>query len=141
MADKDQNFKNSSAKIFGEILSDYLRGEKSKADDGKNKDFKSSSAEIITDLLRDPRVRRGLQYLGGEEFKTDRERIRREAGERLRNIRDRYRPKQRTPETAARERELSLRLAAVETEAAELHLRLGELLEEEESLRRALEDL
>lgn len=141
MADRDKDFKNSSAKLVGEILSDYLRGERSKAGDGKNKDFKSSSAEIITDLLRDPRVRRGLQYLGGEAFKTDRDRIRREAGERLRSIRDSYRPKKRTPETAARERELSLKLAAVEAEAAELRLRLGELLEEEENLRRALEDL
>jgi hypothetical protein len=109
--------------------------------EGKNKDFKSSSAEIIADLLSDPWVRRSLKYLGGEEFKTDRERIRREAGERLKSIRDRYRPKRRTPEAASRERELSLKLAAVETEAAELRLRLAELLEEEESLRKALEDL
>jgi hypothetical protein len=141
VADKDQNFKNNSAKIIGEILSDYLRGEKSKGDEGKRKDFKSSSAEIVTDLLRDPRVRWGLKYLGGEEFKADRERIRREAGERLRNIRNSYRPKKRTPETAARERELSLELATVEAEAAELRLRLAELLEEEENLRKALEEL
>ena len=107
----------------------------------KDKDLKSSSAEIIADLLADPRVRRGLKYLGGEEFKADRERIRQGAGERLRNIRNRYRPNKRTPETAAREKELSLRLAAVETEAAELRLRLSELLEEEESLRSALEEL
>ena len=109
--------------------------------EGKDKDFKSSSAEIIADLLSDPRVRRGLKYLSGEEFKTDRERIRQGAGERLKNIRDRYRPKRRTPETAARERELSLKLAAVESEAAELRLRLAELCEEEENLRRALEEL
>ncbi len=109
--------------------------------EGKGKDFKSSSAEIIADLLSDPRVRRGLKYLSGEEFRADRERIRREAGERLKNIRERYRPKKRTPEAAARERELSLRLAAVESEAAELRLRLVELFEEEEDLRRALEDL
>lgn len=109
--------------------------------EGKNKDLKSSSAEIIADLLSDPWVRRGLEYLGGEEFKTDRERIRRGAGERLKNIRDRYRPRKRTPEGAARERELSLKLAAVEAEAAELRLRLAELLEEEEGLRKALEDL
>jgi hypothetical protein len=109
--------------------------------DGKDKDFKSSSAEVIADLLGDPRVRQGLKYLGGEEFKADRERIRRGAGERLRNIRDRYRPKKRDPETAARERKLSLRLAAVESEAAELRLRLSELLEEEEGLRKALEEL
>ena len=107
----------------------------------KNKDFKNSSAEIIADLLSDPRVRRGLRYLGGEEFKADRERLRRGAGERLKNIRERYRPKRRDPETAARERELSLRLAGVEAEAAELRLRLAELLEEEEVIRRALEEL
>ena len=107
----------------------------------KDKDLKSSSAEIIADLLADPRVRRGLKYLGGEEFKADRERIRQGAGERLRNIRNRYRPNKRTPETAARERELSLRLAEVESEAAELRLRLSELLEEEEQLRGALESL
>jgi hypothetical protein len=107
----------------------------------KDKDFKSNSAEIIADLLSDPWVRRGLKYLGGEEFKTERERIRRGAGERLKNIRDRYRPKRRTPEAAARERELSLKLAAVESEAAELRLRLAELCEEEEGLRRALEEL
>ena len=107
----------------------------------KDKDLKSSSAEIIADLLTDQRVRRGLSYLGGEEFKADRERIRQGAGERLRNIRNRYRPKKRTPETAARERELSLRLAEVESEAAELRLRLSELLEEEEQLRGDLEGL
>ncbi len=107
----------------------------------KDKDLKSSSAEIIADLLTDPRVRRGLSYLGGEEFKADRERIRQGAGERLRNIRNRYRPKKRTPETAARERELSLHLAEVESEAAELRLRLSELLKEEEQLRGDLEGL
>ena len=109
--------------------------------DDKNRDVKSSSAEIIADLLADPRVRRGLRYLGGEEFKADRERLRRGAGERLKNIRERYRPKKRDPQTAARERELSLRLAGVEAEAAELRLRLAELLEEEEVIRRALEEL
>jgi hypothetical protein len=114
--------------------------------DNKDKNLKSSSAEFITDLLRDPRVRRGLtetlgQYLGSEEFKAERERIRRGASDRLRNIRNRYRPKRRTPETAARERELSMRLAAVESEAAELRLRLSELLEEEERLRGDLENL
>ncbi|MDP8973252.1 MAG: hypothetical protein M3N45_08770 [Actinomycetota bacterium] len=107
----------------------------------RDKDLKSSSAEIIADLLADPRVRRGLRYLGGEEFKADRERIRQGAGERLRNIRNRYRPKKRTPETAAHERELSLRLAEVESEAAELRLRLSELLEEEEQIRGDLEGL
>lgn len=109
--------------------------------DDKNKDLKNTSAEIIADLLSDPRVRRGLKYLGGEEFKSDRERIRRGAGERLKGIRERYRPKRRTPETAARERELTLRLAEVEAEAAELRLRLSELLEEEERLRSDLESL
>ena len=109
--------------------------------DNRDKDLKSSSAEILADLLADPRVRRGLDYLGGEEFKADRERLRRGAGERLKNIRQRYRPKKRTPETAARERELTLRLAEVESEAAELRLRLSELLEEEERLRGALEEL
>ena len=107
----------------------------------KNKDFKSSSAEIITDLLSDPRVRKGLKYLQGEEFKADRERLLREAGEYLKSIRNRYRPEKRTPEAAARERELSMKLAAVEAEAAELRLRLAELLEEEEKLRKALEEL
>ena len=106
----------------------------------KDKDFKSSSAEIISEILSDPMVRRGLKYLGGEEFKADRERIRQGAGERLRNIRNRYRPKKRTSETAARERELSLRLAEIEAEAAELRVRLSELLEEEGRLRRELEN-
>lgn len=109
--------------------------------DNKDKDLKNSSAEIIADLLSDLQVRRGLRYLGGEDFKADRERLRRGAGERLKNIRSRYRSNKRTPETAAREKELSLRLAAVETEAAELRLRLSELLEEEEKLRGALEEL
>ncbi|CAA9446553.1 MAG: hypothetical protein AVDCRST_MAG37-1883 [uncultured Rubrobacteraceae bacterium] len=109
--------------------------------DEKNKDLKNTSAEIIADLLSDPRVRRGLNYLGGEEFKSDRERIRRGASERLKGIRERYRPKRRTPETAARERELTLRLAEVEAESAELRLRLSELLEEEERLRSDLERL
>jgi hypothetical protein len=107
--------------------------------EGKN--FKRSSAEIIADLLSDEKVRRGLKYLQGEEFKTERERVRQEAARRLKDIRERYRSKRRTPETAARERELTLRLAAVEAEAAELRLRLSELLEEEEKLRAALEEL
>ncbi len=107
----------------------------------KNKDLKNSSAEIIADLLSDPRVRRGLKYLQGEEFKTDRERLLREAGEYLKGVRNRYRPQKRTPEAAARERELSLKLAAVEAEAAELRLRLAELLEEEKKLRTDLERL
>ena len=105
------------------------------------KDFKQSSAEIISDILSDKRVKRGLEYIQGEEFKTDRERVRRGATERLKNIRDRYQGKKRTPETAARERELTLRLAEVETEAADIRIRLSELLEEEEKLRAELEDL
>jgi hypothetical protein len=86
-------------------------------------------------------MRRGLEYLGGEEFKAERERLRREAGKYLKGVRDRYRPKRRTPEAAARERELSLKLAAVEAEAAELRLHLAELLEEEKKLRTDLEEL
>jgi hypothetical protein len=107
----------------------------------EGKDFKRSSAEIIADLLADERVRRGLEYLQGEEFRADRERVRQEASKRLQDIRNRYRPKRRTPETAARERELTLRLAEVEAEAAELRLRLSDLLEEEEKLRAELEEL
>ena len=107
----------------------------------KDKDFKRSSAETIADLLSDSRVRRGLKYLSSEEFKEDRERLLREAGEHLKGIRDRYRQRKRTPEAASRERELSMKLAAVEAEAAELRLRLAELLEEEKKLRTALEEL
>ena len=107
--------------------------------EGKN--FKRSSAEIIGDLLSDERVRRGLEYLQGEEFRTNRERVRKEASRRLQDIRKRYSTKRRTPETAARERELTLRLAEVEAEAAELRLRLSDLLEEEELLRTELEEL
>ena len=107
----------------------------------KDKDFKNSSAEIIAELLSDPRVKRGLSYLGGDEFKTERERIQQAASERIRNIRNRYRTRKRDPETAARERDLSLRLAEVEAEAAEVRLRLVELLEEEGRLRSDLEAL
>ena len=105
------------------------------------KDFKQSSAEIISDLLSDERVKRGLEYIQGEEFRADRERVRRGATDHLKNIRDRYRGKKRTPETAARERELTLRLAEVETEAADIRIRLSELLEKEQKLRSELEDL
>lgn len=110
---------------------------------GRDKDFKNSSAEIIADLLSDPRLRQGLKYLGGDEFKTERERIQQVASERIRNIRNRYRTRsrKRDPETAARERDLSLRLAEVEAESAELRLRLAELLEEEGRLRSDLESL
>ena len=107
----------------------------------EDKNYKRSSAEIIADLLSDERVRRSLEYLQGEEFKANRERVRQEASKRLRDIRVRYRPKKRTPETAARERELTLRLAEVEAEAAELRLRLSDLLEAEEKLRAELEEL
>lgn len=107
----------------------------------EGKDFKRSSAEIIADLLADERVQRGFKYFQGEEFRSERDRIRQEAARRLKDIRDRYRPKRRTPETAARERELTLRLAEVEAEAAELRIRLSELLEEEERLRTELGDL
>jgi hypothetical protein len=103
--------------------------------------FKRNTAEIIAELLSDERVRRGLEYVRGEEFRAERERIRQEAAARLKNVRERYRPKRRTPEMAARERELTLRLAEVESEAAELRLRLSELLEEEEEIRAALEEL
>ena len=111
------------------------------SEDKNNKDFKNTSAEILADLLSDARVRRGLSYLGGEEFKADRVRLRRNAGERLKNIRERYRTKRRDPETAARERELTLRLAEVEAEAADLRIQLSELLEEEVKLRTALDEL
>ena len=105
------------------------------------KDFKQSSAEILSDILSDAKVKRVREYVGGEEFKSDRERVRQEAARRLKNVRDRYRRKGRTPETAAKERELTLRLAEVEAEAAELRIRLSELLEEEEKLRGALDAL
>jgi hypothetical protein len=67
--------------------------------------------------------------------------VRRDAAERLKNIRERYRAKRRDPETAARERKLILRLAEVEAEAAELRIQLSVLLEEEEELRRSLDEL
>lgn len=105
------------------------------------KDFKQTSAEIISELFSDERVKGFRDYVQGEEFKADRDRVRRSAARRLKNIRERYGGKKRTPETAARERELALRLAEVEAEAAELRIRLSELLEEEEKLRKALEDL
>lgn len=103
--------------------------------------FKETSAEIISDLLSDARVKRVREYVQGEEFKADRERVRRDAAERLKNIRERYRAKRRDPETAARERELTLRLAELEAEAADLRIQLSVLLEEEEELRRSLDEL
>jgi hypothetical protein len=107
----------------------------------ENKDFKNASAEILGDLLRSERVRRGVDYLRGDEFKSERDRLRQEAAERIKRIRDRARGKRRTPEEAARERELTLRLAEVEAESAELRVRLAELLEEEAAIRGALEEL
>jgi hypothetical protein len=106
-----------------------------------NRFFKQTSAEIISDLLSDARVKRVREYVQGEEFKADRERVRRDAAERLKNIRERYRAKRRDPETVALERKLTLRLAEVEAEAAELRIQLTVLLEEEEKLRRSLDEL
>jgi hypothetical protein len=103
--------------------------------------FKRSSAEIIADLLSDERVKRVRKYVRSEEFKAERERIRQNAADRLKNVRERYRSRKRTPEAAAREKVLTLRLAEVEAEAAELRIRLSELLEEEEKLRGELEEL
>jgi len=97
------------------------------------------SAEERSGIFANPRVRRGLEYIQGEEFRQDRKRFQREAGERLKNIRERYRSRGRTPQEVALERELSLRLAEVEAEAAETRLRLAELLEEERKLRSELE--
>ena len=106
-----------------------------------SKYFKQSSAEILSDLLSDAKVKRIREYVSGEDFKSDRERIRKEAARRLKDVRDRYRSKGRTPETAAKERELTLRLAEVEAESADLRVRLSELLGEEEKLRGALDEL
>lgn len=106
---------------------------------GKN--FKQNSAKILSELLSEKRLRQGLKYIQSEEFKAHRESLRQEASGRLKNIRERYRSKNRSPEDAARERELTLRLAEVEAETAETRLRLSELLEEEEKLRRTLEEL
>ena len=105
------------------------------------KDFKDTSAEILSDFLSDKRVKRVREYVQGEGFREDRERVRKTAAERLSNIRERYSKKRRNPEDAAREKELTLRLAEVEAEAAELRIRLSELLEEEEKLRTALDEL
>ncbi|MGH3088301.1 MAG: hypothetical protein ACRDSJ_13390 [Rubrobacteraceae bacterium] len=104
-----------------------------------DKNFKRSSAEIISDLLSEEKVKRARDYVRGEDFKSDRERIRQNAARRIKGLRDRYRGRSRTPEDAARERELTLKLAEVEAEAAELRLRLSELLEEEVRLRDELD--
>lgn len=106
---------------------------------GRN--FKQNSAKFLSELLSEKRLRQGLEYVQSEDFKAHRENLRREATGRLKNIRERYRTRNRSPEDAARERELSLRLAEVETETAETRVRLAELLEEQEKLREALEDL
>ena len=106
-----------------------------------DKFFKQTSAEIISELLSDARVKRVREYVRGEEFKADRERVRRDAAERLKNISQRYRSERRDPETVAREKELTLRLAEVEAESADLRIRLSELLEQEEKLRRDLDEL
>ena len=129
---RDNNPKNSSGEFIANLLSEYLKGDE-KAPGTGGKDPKNSSAEFVTELVS--------KYLADEEFKANRERIQQAASERIRNIRSRYRARKRDPETAARERDLSLRLAEVEAEAAELRLRLAELLEEEERLRVDLQDL
>ena len=125
----DKEPKNSSSQFLADLLSEYLKTDEKPR--GGAKDPKNNSAEIVTDLLS--------RYLTDEEFKVARERIQQAAGERIRNIRDRYRTRKRDPESAARERDLSLRLAEVEAQAAELRLRLAELLEEEQRLRSDLE--
>lgn len=104
-----------------------------------DKNFKRSSAEIISDLLSEEKVKRVRDYVRGEEFKNDRERVRQNAAQRIKGLRDRYKGRNRTSEDAARERELTLKLAEVEAEAAELRLRLSELLETEEKLRGELD--
>jgi hypothetical protein len=109
------------------------------ADDKNDKDFKRSSAEIFSDFLSEAKVKQVRDYVRGEGFKSDRERVRKRAADRIKNLRDRYKSKSRTPEDAARERELTLKLAEVEAEAAEIRIRLSELLEEEERLRDELD--
>lgn len=104
-----------------------------------DKDFKRSSAEILSDLLSEAKVKQVRDYVRGEDFKSDRERVRKRAAERIKSLRDRYKGRNRTPEDAARERELTLKLAEVEAEAAELRIRLSELLDEEEKLRNELD--
>lgn len=105
----------------------------------EDKNFKRGSAEILSDLLSDEKVKRVRDYVRGEEFRADRERVRQNAARRIKDLKNRY--KGRTAEDAAREKDLTLRLADVEAEAAELRLRLSDLLEEEEKLRSELRDL
>lgn len=108
---------------------------------GREKDFKRGSAEMVSDLLSEERIKRAREYVRGEDFKADRERIRKNASKRIKGLRDRYRVKNRQPEEAAKEREMQLRLAAIGNEAAELRLRLSELLEEEEELKTRLREM
>ncbi|WP_119065749.1 hypothetical protein [Rubrobacter indicoceani] len=98
-------------------------------------DFKRGSAEILSEVLSDKRIKRAREYVQGEDFKADRERVRKSASRRIQTLRDRYRTKNRSPEEAARERDLQLRLAEISNETAELRLRLAGLLEEEESVK------
>ncbi|AHY47835.1 Hypothetical Protein RradSPS_2552 [Rubrobacter radiotolerans] len=104
-------------------------------------DFKRGSARFISDLLSEQSIRRAREYVQGEEFKADRERVRKGAAKRVRSLRDRYRARNRPPEEAARERLLQLRLAEIGNETAELRLRLAELLEEEEEIKARLKSL
>ena len=131
MAESNKDPKNNSSQFITELLSEYLKADEKTQRSAK--DPKNSSAEAVTELLS--------RYLTDEEFKATRERVQQAAGERIRNIRNRYRARKRDPETTARERDLSLRLAEVEAESAELRLRLAELLEEEGRLRSDLEAL
>lgn len=104
--------------------------------------FKRGSAEWISRLLSDPKTRQKvMDYLQGEEFKAERERLRKEASRKVDEFRERYGGGKRTPEQAARERELTVRLAEVEAESAEIRVRLSELLQEEEKIREELKEL
>ena len=96
--------------------------------------FKRSTAEIISELLSDERVRKGLDYVRSKSSGrsgTASAGCRRPPEERARALP----PEEAYPEAAARE-ELTLRLAEVEAEAAELRIRLSELLEQEGAARR-----
>lgn len=108
---------------------------------GYGGDFKRGSAEMLSGVLSEERIKRARDYVRGEEFKAERERIRKGAAQRIKGLRDRYKTKNRPPEEAARERELQLRLAGIGNETAELRLRLSELLEEEEEIKARLRDL
>ncbi|MGI8649403.1 MAG: hypothetical protein ACR2KW_03350 [Rubrobacter sp.] len=108
---------------------------------GDDGDFKRGSAQILSEMISDERLKRVREYVRGEEFKANRERLKKGASQRINNLRDRYKTRNRPPEEAARERELQLRLAEVGAEAAELRLRLSELLEEEENIKSRLQGL